>query len=449
MAARPRILSGVQPSGRLHLGNYFGAIRQHIELQEEAECFYFIANYHSLTTLRDGEALLRNTRDVAMTYLAVGLDPDRAVFYRQSDVPEVAELTWLLSTVTAMGLLERAHSYKEKVTKGHAASVGLFLYPCLMAADILAPQGEIVPVGQDQKQHVEMARDMAQSFHAAFCQNRDPVFTLPEPRFSSDAARVPGTTLDKGQVLQLNLMLRGARGLEVEDVVRRVRGQLADVVAAAPEGTMDTTEAIEGMLSEHVFSPIPELAGDAVATASVRTLAEAPGRDYAATPSDGGKLHVEFAVPVDRVVFVTSGGRRQAAKMSKSYGNTIEIFAEGKALKKSVMGIETLPKELHEPLEPEGDLVLDLFSLFAEPAEVEDMAAKYRAGGFGYGNAKKALLAKVDEWFAPFRARRRELESDPDTVEDVLREGARKAREVIRATVDDARSACGISARMP
>ena len=176
-----RILSGVQPSGKLHLGNYFGAIRQHIALQDEGECFYFIADYHALTTIRDTAKtstdetkrkvnpadLLRDTRDVALDYLALGLDPDKAVFFRQSDVPEVTELAWILATVTNMGLLERAVSYKEKVDKGIEASVGLFTIPMLMAADILIYRSHLVPVGQDQVQHLEMTRDMAEQVQPA------------------------------------------------------------------------------------------------------------------------------------------------------------------------------------------------------------------------------------------------------------------------------------------
>ncbi|HMF14611.1 MAG TPA: tryptophan--tRNA ligase, partial [Gemmataceae bacterium] len=156
-----RILSGVQPTGKLHLGNYFGAVKQHVALQDEAESFYFIADYHALTTIQDPIVLRENTRDVALDYLALGLDPAKATFFRQSDVPEVTELTWILSTVTNMGLLERAVSYKEKVDKGLDASVGLFTYPVLMAADILIYRSHLVPVGKDQVQHIEMTQDMA------------------------------------------------------------------------------------------------------------------------------------------------------------------------------------------------------------------------------------------------------------------------------------------------
>ncbi len=183
--AKPRILSGIQPTGILHLGNYFGAIAQHLELQHTypGECLYFIADYHALTTVRDPAALREYVLDVARTYLALGLNPDKALLFRQSDVPEVAELTWLLSAVTGMGLLERAHSYKDKLANGIKPSVGLFTYPILMAADILLYRSTHVPVGKDQLQHVEMAQDMATYFNQAFCPEK-PVLVRPESRLS-------------------------------------------------------------------------------------------------------------------------------------------------------------------------------------------------------------------------------------------------------------------------
>src|SRR6516162_5008818 len=182
-----RILSGVQPSGKLHVGNYFGAVKQHIALQNEAQCFYFIADYHSLTSIHDPKALRENVRDVALDYLALGLDPEKAIFFRQSDVPEVTELAWILSTVTNMGLLERAVSYKEKVEKGIDATVGLFFYPVLMAADILIYRSHLVPVGKDQVQHSEMTRDMAGKFNQTF----DKVFPIPDYRLDV-GSKVPG-----------------------------------------------------------------------------------------------------------------------------------------------------------------------------------------------------------------------------------------------------------------
>jgi tryptophanyl-tRNA synthetase len=336
----PRILSGVQPSGKLHLGNYFGAIKQHIELQDQGECFYFIANYHTLTTIRDtatrlsdetkravsAASLLReNTLNVALDYLALGLDPKKAIFFRQSDVPEVTELAWILSTVTNMGLLERAVSYKEKVDKGIEASVGLFTYPVLMAADILIYRSNLVPVGKDQVQHLEMAADIAGKFNRAFKE----VFPIPAYRLDKES-KVPG-----------------------------VDGQ----------------------------------------------------------------------------------------KMSKSYGNTIDIFAEGKPLEKIVMSIKTDSTPLGQPLNPDADNVYALHGLFATDSEKAALADDYRAGRVGYGQAKKLLKAKIEEYFATFRARRKELAQSPDVVEDILREGAQRARREAQFTMEKVRVATGLQAK--
>ena len=319
---KPRFLSGVQPSGKLHLGNYFGAVKQHIELQTQGDCFYFIANYHALTTIQDAATLRDNTRDVALDYLALGLDPDRAIFYRQCDVPEVTELTWILSAVTNMGLLERAVSYKEKTEKGIEASVGLFTYPVLMAADILIVRSNIVPVGKDQVQHLEMTQDMAGKFNRAFGE----VFPIPTWRLDKES-KVLGT--------------------------------------------------------------------------------------------DG-------------------------QKMSKSYGNTIDVFAEGKPLEKTVMGIKTDSTPMGQPLNPDTCNVFALHGLFASDAEKAALAADYRAGKIGYGSAKKLLKAKIDAFFEPFRAKRKELAQHPDTVADVLREGAKKARAEAQLTMDLVRKATGL-----
>lgn len=446
MSSRPpRILSGVQPSGALHLGNYFGAIQQHIELQAQGECFFFIADYHALTTVKDAAVLRQNTRDVALTYLALGLDPARTVFYRQSDVPEVTEILWLLCSVTSMGLLERAHSYKEKVSKGITPSVGLFAYPALMAADILAPQADLVPVGQDQDQHVEMAKDMAEAFHAAFGKK---VFTLPKTRLSP-AARVPGTTFEKGAVLQVNESLRLRGGAATFDPEAYARALGAALQQAAAGGTVDTTQGLEpaamafdtaGVLAQgQTGTPTYELV-----SRTLRTVAEQPTSKLN-TSRDGEVLSLEFYVPLERTLFATRDGHRQAAKMSKSYGNTIPIFAEGKALKKTVMGIETRLVDLADPMDPQEDLVLALYRLFASADEVADLEAKYRAGGFGFGRAKQALLEKIETHFAPAREKRRQLEADQGFVDDVLRAGADKARAVARATLAAARAACGLA----
>jgi tryptophanyl-tRNA synthetase len=320
--ARKRFLSGIQPSGQLHLGNYFGAIREHVNLQEEGEAFYFIANYHALTSLRNAEQLRQNTFDTAVTYLSCGLDPERAYLFRQSDVPEVTELTWLLMVVTPMGLLQRAVSFKDKVERGIAADAGLFTYPVLMAADILAPQADVVPVGRDQVQHVEMTRDIAGAFNQAF----GPVFKIPEYRLG-EAPYVPGT--------------------------------------------------------------------------------------------DGGK-------------------------MSKSYGNTIDIFASGAALKKVVMSIKTDSKTVEDPKDPDTCNVFQIYALMATEAEREELAGRYRQGGMGYGEAKKLLLEKIETHFAPIRARREVWQGNPDRVEAVLQAGASRARSEARKTLDAARRACGL-----
>lgn len=335
---RPRFLSGVQPSGKLHIGNYFGAIKQHIELQEQGDCFYFIANYHAQTTMRDlaekisaeqnrkfkaADVLRQHTLDVALDYLALGLDPAKAVFYRQSDIPEVTELAWILATVTNMGLLERAVSYKEKIDKGIEASVGLFTYPILMAADILIVRSNIVPVGKDQVQHLEMTADIAGKFNRAFDKE---VFPIPTYRLDKES-KVPGT--------------------------------------------------------------------------------------------DG-------------------------QKMSKSYGNTIDIFAEGKPLEKTVMAIKTDSTPMGEPLNPDSCNVFALYSIFATPAEKDELAAQYKAGSIGFGGAKKLLKEKIDAYFEPFRQKRKELAARPDTVEDILRDGAKRARYETLKTMEKVYKATGL-----
>ena len=316
----PRYLSGIQPSGQLHLGTYFGAIRQHIINQDNA--FYFLANYHALTTVHDPAALRQHTFEAATTYLALGLDPERATLFRQSDVPEVAELTWLLSTVAGMGLLERAVSFKEKKDKGINASVGLFTYPILMAADILIYDSDVVPVGSDQVQHLEMTRDMAQGFNALYGET----FKLP--------------TYELG-------------------------------------------------------TPVP-----------------VPGID--------------------------------GQKMSKSYGNTIPIFLRGKDLKKRLLAIETDSTPLEDPKNPDACNVFALYRLFATPDQQLDMRAKYAAGHYGYGHAKLALLDLITAHFSNAWDRYDHLLTHPSQVEDALQLGASRARPIARATLDRARTACGL-----
>jgi len=317
-----RILSGIQPSGKLHLGNYFGMMRPALQLQERGEAYLFIANYHALTSVHDRERLKQDTWDVALDFLACGLDPARTVFFRQSDVPEVHELAWLLSAVTPMGLLERCHSYKDKIAKGIAPSHGLFAYPVLMAADILIYQSNVVPVGRDQKQHVEVTRDLALKFNNEFGE----VFTIPEPFIPDEVAVVPG---------------------------------------------------LDGQ------------------------------------------------------------------KMSKSYGNTIELFGDMKETKARIMKIVTDSKGLEDPKDPSACNVFALYKLFADDARRQEMEANYRGGNYGYGHAKKALA--FEETFAPFRARRAELQAHPDYVEEVLRNGAERARAEAAKTLDRARDAVGLS----
>ncbi len=318
-----RVLSGIQSSGRLHLGNYLGAIRQHIELQDEHECFFFIANYHSLTTVQDAGLLRGYTRDVALDYLAFGLDPEKARLFRQSDIPEVVELTWILSTVTGKGLLERATSYKDKIARGISPSMGLFNYPILMAADILIYRSDIVPVGQDQVQHIEMTQDMAGYFNNTFGKE---VLKRPEPRLN-EAMIVPG-----------------------------VDGQ----------------------------------------------------------------------------------------KMSKSYGNTIDLFDSPEATRKRIMSIKTDSTPLEAPKNSDRCNVFALYRLMATPDEVKNLEDRYHAGGMGYGEAKKMLADVAERLLGPARERRERLEADPDYVEDVLSTSAKKARAVAQEVMADVRNACGI-----
>ena len=327
-----RILSGVQPSGELHLGNYFGAIKQHLQLQHEGDAFFFIADYHALTTVQDAALLKKLTREVAATYLALGLDPDLATFFRQSDVPEVHELTWMLETVTGKGLLERAVSYKDKVARGIKPSVGLFTYPALMASDILIYRSNLVPVGADQIQHIEMTQDMAQSFNAAF---KTDVLIRPESRLS-ETPKVPGT--------------------------------------------------------------------------------------------DG-------------------------QKMSKSYGNTIPLFATGKKLKKAVNAIVTDSKDPKaEALDPATCNALAIFRLFGSEAEAEALAEQYRGapgnGFLGYGVTKKAIIEKVQEQFGPARERYEALLKPGSELDDVLAVGGKKARAVACATIELCREATGLGKRL-
>ena len=318
-----RVLSGIQPTGRPHWGNYFGAIRQYIELQDEDQAFYFIANLHALNTIRDGEVLRQNSMDTAMDMLALGLDPNKATLFIQSDVPQIPELCWLLMSGTPMGLLERCVSYKDKIAKGLPVVTGLFTYPVLQAADILAYDSDVVPVGADQQQHIEVCRDIAQAFN----HNYGEVFVIPKGKVLDQSAKVPGT--------------------------------------------------------------------------------------------DG-------------------------EKMSKSYGNFIEVFVPVKAMKKKVMRIDTDSRPMEDAKDPDTDHLYQLYSLFASDEERESMATMYRAGGFGYGDVKKAVAEAAEAYFAEARERRAELESNIDKVNEILADGASMARKKAAEVLARAKKACGV-----
>ncbi len=319
-----RILTGITPSGTLHIGNYFGAMRPAIELQDRGEAYYFIADYHSMTALTDAQARRGFTRGIALDWLACGLDPKKAVFWRQSDLPEVCELTWLIGSLTPMGLLERAHSYKDKTAKGISPNFGLFAYPVLMAADILLYDTNLVPVGKDQKQHLEMTRDIAIKFNQTYGET----FVVPEEEIRDEVAVVPG---------------------------------------------------LDGQ------------------------------------------------------------------KMSKSYGNTVEIFGDEKALRKKIMGIVMDSRTPAEP-KPDADknLAVQLLKLVAPVDVAADYENRLRAGGLGYGDLKKALFEHYWNYFAPYRAKRAELAANLDYVDAVLRDGAERARATASVVLKRARKACGL-----
>jgi len=318
-----RILSGIQPTGLPHLGNYFGMMRPAIELQDQGEALYFIADLHALTTVKDPEALRRNSREVAADFLACGLDHRKACLFRQSDIACIPELAWILSTVTPMGLLERCHSYKDKLAKGLHPSLGLFSYPVLMAGDILAYDSDVVPVGKDQKQHLEVTRDIAVKINELYGE----IFKLPEPMIRDESAAIPGT--------------------------------------------------------------------------------------------DG-------------------------AKMSKSYGNTVELFLEESALKKKIMGIQTDSTPVESPKPVEGSAILGIYRHVASPADYAAMEADFLSGGKGYGDFKKRLFAAVWEHFAPMRARRSEIAADPAELDRILLEGGERASAIAAPVMERLRKAIGL-----
>ena len=324
-----RILSGIQPSGALHVGNYFGMMEPAVALQAEGEALYFIADYHALTSLRDPEALRENSRRVALDFLACGLDPNRATLFRHSDVPQVTELAWILSTVAPMGLLERAHSYKDKLARGLPATVGLFSYPVLMAADILIYDSDVVPVGKDQKQHIEITRDLAVKMNETFGQSEPDgrIFKLPEARIKAATETVPG---------------------------------------------------IDGQ------------------------------------------------------------------KMSKSYGNNIDIFGDEKEMRKRVMSIVTDSTPVEAPKDPAKSTIFKLYLLVSSKDEIASMREQFLKGGTGYGDFKKQLFEKLWEYFEPMRKRREEILADKSYIDDVLEKGATRANEIADQVMKRVRNAVGL-----
>ena len=328
MKGHMRILSGIQPTGILHIGNYFGMMRPAIALQDEGEALYFIADYHALTSLRDPLALRENSRRVALDFIACGLNPDKSALFRQSDVRQVTELAWILSTVTPVSRLELAHSYKDKIARGAPAAAGLFTYPVLMAADILIYDSDIVPVGKDQKQHLEIARDIATRINETFGSKREGrVLKLPEARIQAQTEVVPG---------------------------------------------------IDGQ------------------------------------------------------------------KMSKSYGNTIDLTDDDASVTKKVRQMYTDPKRVRAdvPGTVEGNPVFMYHDAFnTNVAEVDDLKARYRAGKVGDVEVKTKLAAAMNAALEPVRARRREVMARPDHMREVLVEGSRRARVVAQATMERVRDA--------
>ncbi|MCK5826645.1 MAG: tryptophan--tRNA ligase [Desulfuromusa sp.] len=318
-----RVLSGIQPSGSLHLGNFFGMMKKMIDYQEQEDLFCFIANYHAMTSLSDGKELARGTLEAAANFMALGLDPEKSTFWVQSDIPEVQELTWILSNFTPMGLLERCHSYKDKVAQGIKPNHGLFAYPVLMTADILLFQSDRVPVGKDQKQHLEVARDIAIKYN----NEHGNVFTIPEPEIDEDVSTVPG--LD---------------------------------------------------------------------------------------------------------------GR----KMSKSYGNTIDLFLGDKALRKQIMRIVTDPTPIEEAKNPDTCNIFQIYRLFLDKQGVEDLRQRYLTPGLRYGDVKQELFETARDFFAPYAEKRKELLANPEGLRKILAMGADKARYAANKTLRKIRKKGGL-----
>jgi len=321
------LLSGVKPTGQIHIGNYFGAMKQFVDLQDKYENHIFIADYHAMTTVQNKAELEQGIIDVALDYLAIGLDPKKVILFKQSDVPAVHELTWIFNCLTTMPYLMRAHAYKDAEAKNREINVGLFDYPLLMASDILIQDADLVPVGQDQKQHVEYARDTAEKFNRAFCKKGEEIFKLPEPYILQHVETVPGT--------------------------------------------------------------------------------------------DG-------------------------RKMSKSYGNSIPLFATYEEIKKAVMSIPTDSKGVAEPKNPEESNIFAIHKLLLNDAEKQALAERYTKGGLGYKEAKEGLIASLEAFIKPLREKRAMLASDLDTVFDILKEGGKRASIHAEKKLEEVRKAVGV-----
>jgi tryptophanyl-tRNA synthetase len=318
----PVLLSGMQPSGKLHIGNYFGALKQWLDHQDRYQNYIFIADLHAITTTQNPRELSENVLDLAISYLATGIDPKKTIIYKQSDVPEVTELAWIFNCITTVPYLMRAHAFKDAEAKNREINVGVFDYPILMSADILIQDPDVVPVGQDQRQHVEIARDVAEKFNRIYGET----FKLPEPLILESVQTVPGT--------------------------------------------------------------------------------------------DG-------------------------QKMSKSYKNTIELFATDEEIRSAVMKIPTDSKEVAEPKDPEKDNVFALHKLFTEGAEFEDLRDRYENGGVGYKESKDILVKNITKFITPLRERRAEIAKDTDSVKEILREGGKVAREKAEEKMIEVRAKIG------
>ncbi len=327
MVSKKRVLSGIQPSGRFHLGNYFAMIKKMVEYQNNSELFCFIVDLHALTTVTDGKQLSEYTNEAAVSLLSLGIDPGISHLWVQSDIPEVTELAWILSNITPLGLMERCHSYKDKVAKGIKPNAGLFIYPILMAADILLFRSNLVPVGKDQKQHLEVARDIALKFNSVY----GDIFTVPEPLIDEDVAVVPG---------------------------------------------------IDGQ------------------------------------------------------------------KMSKSYGNTIEIFAPKDELKRKVMGIVTDSQPVEASKDPDKCNLYNIYKLFISGEENKKLRKRYTDGGLKYGDVKKELSEIIWDYFKEAREKRETLLKDKGYIDKILKEGACRTREVAVKTLKSVKNAAGLSVRM-